>query len=48
MNDTARGGEAIEPLPLHALYQPSLALLTDLYQLSMAHGYWKSGAREQK
>ena len=25
------------------LYTPSLALLTDLYQLSMAHGYWKLG-----
>jgi nicotinate phosphoribosyltransferase len=23
--------------------KPSLALLTDLYQLTMAHGYWKSG-----
>ena len=26
------------------LYRPSLALLTDLYQLTMAYGYWKSGA----
>ena len=25
------------------LYRPSLALLTDLYQLTMAYGYWKSG-----
>jgi nicotinate phosphoribosyltransferase len=27
---------------LHELYRPSLALLTDLYQLTMAYGYWKS------
>ena len=26
-----------------ALYAPSLALLTDLYELTMAFGYWKSG-----
>ena len=25
------------------LYKPSLALLTDLYELTMAYGYWKSG-----
>ncbi len=25
------------------LYRPSLALLTDLYQLTMAYAYWKSG-----
>ena len=25
------------------LYRPSLALLTDLYQLTMAYGYWKAG-----
>lgn len=24
-------------------YRPSLALLTDLYQLTMAYGYWKNG-----
>ncbi len=28
---------------LDQLYRPSLALLTDLYQLTMAYGYWKSG-----
>jgi nicotinate phosphoribosyltransferase len=28
---------------LTELYKPSLALLTDLYQLTMAYGYWKSG-----
>jgi nicotinate phosphoribosyltransferase len=26
-----------------AIYRPSLALLTDLYQLTMAYGFWKSG-----
>src|SRR5262245_35948647 len=26
---------------LDRLYQPSLALLTDLYELTMACGYWK-------
>jgi nicotinate phosphoribosyltransferase len=25
------------------IYRPSLALLTDLYQLTMAYGYWKAG-----
>ena len=28
---------------LAALYRPSLALLTDLYELTMAYGYWKVG-----
>lgn len=28
---------------LSDIYRPSLALLTDLYQLTMAYGYWKSG-----
>ncbi len=27
---------------------PSLALLTDLYQLTMAYGYWKDGRAEQE
>ncbi|MCK5801035.1 MAG: nicotinate phosphoribosyltransferase [Deltaproteobacteria bacterium] len=26
-----------------AIYRPSLALLTDLYQLTMAYGFWKAG-----
>jgi nicotinate phosphoribosyltransferase len=30
------------------LYKPSLTLLTDLYQLTMAYGYWKSGMGEQE
>ncbi len=29
--------------PLGELYGTSLALLTDLYQLTMAYGYWRSG-----
>jgi nicotinate phosphoribosyltransferase len=29
--------------PLAALYRPSLALLTDLYELTMAFGFWKAG-----
>jgi nicotinate phosphoribosyltransferase len=31
-----------------ALYRESLALLTDLYQLTMAYGYWKLGRHEQE
>jgi len=30
------------------LYQGSLALLTDFYQLTMAYAYWKSGKAEQE
>jgi nicotinate phosphoribosyltransferase len=30
------------------LYKPSLALLTDLYQITMAYGYWKSGLFERE
>lgn len=30
------------------LYSASMALLTDLYQLTMAYGYWKSGRADQK
>lgn len=30
------------------LYRPSLALLTDLYQLTMAYGYWKSGTHDKE
>ena len=26
------------------LHRDSVALLTDFYQLTMAHGFWKSGA----
>src|SRR3974377_240413 len=29
-------------------YNHSLALLTDLYQLTMAHAYWRSGLKDQE
>ena len=35
------------PIPSD-LYRPSLALLTDLYQLTMAYGYWKSGLSQKE
>jgi nicotinate phosphoribosyltransferase len=33
---------------LEALYRPPLALLTDLYQLTMAYGYWKLGRADRQ
>ena len=33
---------------LGRIYRHSLALLTDLYQLTMAYGYWKLGRAEQE
>jgi nicotinate phosphoribosyltransferase len=33
--------------PLSTLYQHNLALLTDLYQLTMAYGYWQSNTHER-
>ncbi len=33
---------------LDRLYGTSLSLLTDLYQLTMAYGYWKSGVADRK
>ena len=33
---------------LSALYRPSLALLTDLYQITMAYGYWKAGIHRRE
>ena len=33
---------------LRNLYQPSLALLTDLYQLTMAYGHWKLGRMQDE
>lgn len=33
---------------LSSLYQPSLSLLTDLYQLTMSYGYWKSGMADHE
>ena len=36
-------------MPYHTLpYNQSLALLTDLYQLTMAYGYWKAGVDGQE
>ncbi len=36
------------PGHLAELYRHSLALATDLYQLTMAYGYWKSGVAERE
>jgi len=33
---------------LYRLYRESLSLLTDLYQLTMAYGYWKSGCHTKE
>lgn len=33
----------MESIPKHLLYKQSLALFTDLYELTMAYGYWKTG-----
>ena len=33
---------------LGEFYRPPLALLTDLYQLTMAYGYWKLGRHDQR
>ena len=33
---------------LSTLYKPSLGLLTDLYQLTMAYGYWKTGVGDRE
>ncbi len=33
---------------LNSLYRPSLALLTDLYELTMAYGYWKAGPPDRE
>lgn len=33
---------------LSALYRPALGLLTDLYQLTMAYGYWKTKTANQE
>lgn len=32
----------------HGIYDDSLALATDLYQLTMAYGYWKNGVAERE
>ncbi len=33
---------------LTQIYRPSLTLLTDLYQITMAYGYWKNGLAERE
>jgi nicotinate phosphoribosyltransferase len=33
---------------LRDLYRPSLALLTDLYQITMAYGYWREGRHDRE
>ena len=33
---------------LNDLYKPSLALLTDLYQVTMAYAYWKAGTADRE
>lgn len=38
----------MDETPLDQLYRPSLALLTDLYQLTMAYGYWKAGLADHE
>ncbi len=35
-------------MTLESLYKPSLSLLTDLYQLTMSYGYWKSGTHDKE
>src|SRR5437868_5084277 len=34
--------------PVSSLYQCSLSMLTDLYQLTMAQGYWRSGTSSKE
>ncbi len=33
---------------LSDIYKPSLALLTDLYQLTMGYGYWRNHRHRQR
>ena len=35
-------------MSVHQIYRHSLALLTDLYQLTMAHGFWKLGRVDEE
>lgn len=35
-------------MALRKLYRPSLSLLTDLYQVTMAYGYWQQGKAERE
>lgn len=34
--------------PNTSIYREAPALMTDLYQLTMAHGYWKKGLHQKK
>ena len=34
--------------PLSRIYRPRFGLLTDLYQLTMAYGYWREGLHERE
>src|SRR5690348_8413779 len=47
VNNTPTGGSKIMT-NLETLYRSSLALLTDLYQVTMAYGYWKTGRAERE
>jgi len=47
-SEPAQAPAATEPSQLDRLYRPSLALLTDLYQLTMAYAYWHAGLRERE
>ena len=38
----------MNPAPLSGLYAPSLSLLTDLYQVTMAYGYWQQGMQDRE
>lgn len=48
MPPSRRAAAAPPPPLLPALYRPSLALLTDLYELTMACGYWRLGMRDHE
>jgi len=39
---------AISPIIRRGIGMQSMAMLTDLYQLTMAYGYWKSGRADQE
>ena len=36
------------PNSIRDIYRPSLSLLTDLYQITMAYGYWKTGSQNKQ
>lgn len=42
-----QNGETVMSVP-SKIYGPSLALMTDLYELTMAYAYWKAGMREHE